>query len=462
MAPLKPGLPKIPTRLLLAVLSAACLALGPVQARAQPVANEGAVAADGQPAPSLQAAWAQWLTGLAGQGAEAALAQLRQAPAQFTALADYHYWLGVYLQAGKHPLDAAATEFELALLIDPNHAGAWFDYGLVQCRQGQESSCHSILTEARRRFGAPPAAVPQPHPPTSPWQGELRAGFGHSNNYNLGSSSQTIPILLEQLPLALELAPAYRPIASPYQRLELDFTYRSARLPEFEARGSLMHRSPQRQQNALSNYDSAALDLIWHASPSQHFSLNLQTLRDSELGSLQMRGLRWHHIRQDGQTDNPGATAWLTAVERRQPHAPQPGYNTLVAQVRRAGSYLAGGSYYAALGAEKDLSQDQRPGRSQTRLQFSAGLEQANLLPGRATARLSLRLADIRDAAAYSPLFGNVRRHNTQADVALAVTWPLAPTSYLQTEMRRFIQQSNLALFAQSETQFNLALGYRF
>lgn len=452
---------KAPARLLLAVLSAGCLALSPLQACAQPGSATAPVAAGGQPPPVLQADWAQWLTGLAGLGPEAALAQLRQAPARFTALADYHYWLGVYLQAGKHPLTDVATEFELALLTDPNHAGAWFDYGLVQCRLGQESSCQSILLEARRRFGTPPA-VPESRPPNSPWQGEARVGLGHSSNYNLGSSSQTIPIQLGQSTLALELDPAYRPIAAAYQRMELDLAYRSAQQPELEARASLMHRSPLRPQKALGNYDSAALDLIWHASPAHHFSVYLQSLHDSELGSLQMQGLRWHYLQQDAQADTPGATAWLAAVERRQPGAPQPGYNTLAAQVRRAGSYSAGGSYYAALGAEQDLPQDQRPGRSQTRLQISAGLEQANLLPGRATARLSLRLAQIRDAQAYSPLFGNIRRQNTQADIALALRWPVANTSYLQAELRRFVQDSNLALFSQSEMQFNLALGYRF
>jgi hypothetical protein len=443
--------------LLLAVLSAGCLALSPLQACAQPGTIAVPVAAGEQPPPALQADWAQWLTSLAGLGPEAALAQLRQAPDRFTALADYHYWLGVYLQASQHPLTDVAAEFELALLTDPSHAGAWFDYGLVQCRLGQASSCQSILVEARRRFGTPPA-VPESRPPSAPWHGEVRVGLGHSSNYNLGSSSQTIPIQLGPSILALELDPAYRPIAAAYQRVELDLAYRSVLQPALEARVSLMHRSPLRLKDVLSNYDSAALDLIWQARPAHYFSAYLQTLRDSELGSFQMQGLRWRYLRQDAQAD----TVWIAAVERRQPVAPQSSYNTMAAQVRRAGSYSAGGSYYAALGAEQDLPQDQRPGSSQTRLQFSAGLEQANLLPGRATARLSLRLVQIRDAQAYSPLFGNIRRQNTQADMALALRWPLANTSYLQAELRRFVQHSNLALFSQSDMQLNLDLGYRF
>jgi hypothetical protein len=442
--------------LLLAVLSAGCLALSPLQAYAQP----GTIAVpvvSGEPPPALQADWVQWLTGLAGLSPEAALAQLRQAPDRFTALADYHYWLGVYLQASQHPLTDVATEFELALLTDPSHAGAWFDYGLVQCRLGQASSCQSILLEARRRFGTPPA-VPEFRPPSAPWHGEVRVGLGHSSNYNLGGSSQTIPIQLGPSTLALELDPAYRPIAAAYQRMELDLAYRSALQPALEARASLMHRSPLRRKEVLSSYDSAALDLIWHARPAHYFSVYLQTLLDSELGSFQMQGLRWRYLRQDAQAD----TVWIAAVERRQPVAPQSNYNTLAAQVRRAGSYSAGGSYYAALGAERDLPQDQRPGSSQTRLQFSAGLEQANLLPGRATARLSLQLVQIRDAQAYSPLFGNIRRQNTQADMSLALRWPLANTSYLQAELRRFVQHGNLALFSQSDMQLNLDLGYRF
>jgi hypothetical protein len=38
----------------------------------------------------------------------------------------------------------------------------------------------------------------------------------------------------------------------------------------------------------------------------------------------------------------------------------------------------------------------------------------------------------------------------------------LANTSYLQAELRRFVQHSNLALFSQSDMQLNLDLGYRF
>lgn len=432
-----------------------CLTLLPPLARAQPDSHAAAASQPaGQPSAALQDTWSQWLQAtVAGLTPEAALSQLQQAPAQFTALSDYHYWLGVYLQASKQPLEQAANAFELALLTDPNHAGAWFDYGLLQCRMGFESNCQSILAEARRRFGTPPQAKSL-HPAPASWQGNISIGLGHSSNYNQGSSSQSIPIQWGGQTLSLELANSSRPTASAYQWQALDLAYRSTDHPQYEARLGLTRRTPMNAQAELGGLDSHAVELIWHAQPNYDYSLQLQTIKDGDLGSLKTQGLRWLYKLQP-------ATAVLLAVEQRQPESPQPAYQTVITEVRQTGRY-AGTAFHAALSAEKDLPQDQRPGRSQIRLQAAASLEQPDLLPWHGKLRLTVRLLASVDEQAYSPLFGDTRRQNIQTETALRLSWPLTNKVELQTELRHFNQQSNLALFKQTETQFNCTLGYRF
>lgn len=407
--------------------------------------------------------WEQWLAGanLSNLSPSAALSRLRQAPAQYQDLGDYHYWLGVYLQAASQPLDAAANELELALIIDPNHAGAWFDYGYLQCRLGQQTNCQSILSEARRRFGLLPVAQRQTERQPVSWQGEVRAGLGRSTNYNQGSANRFIPIQLGQSTESLELAPAYRPLAASFKKLEFDLVYLNPWQPQLEARVSLQHRSPVSPQEALGNLDSYLLDLTWHGAAEHRFTLNLQSMCDSILGCVQVQGLRWHHINSN-VTAPSVAWSWLAALEHRQPDAPLPAYQTVIVQARQTITFKAGSALVATLGTEQDLNQDQRPGRGQNRFFASAIYDQPNLRQTPASLRLSLRLSDIRDSDSYSPIFGNVIRHNTQVDAAITLMWPLNQHTYLQSELRHFRQHSNLALFDQNETQFNMVIAYRY
>jgi hypothetical protein len=374
--------------------------------------------------------------------------------------ADHHYWLGVYLQNGGQYAEAA-TEYELALLIDPNHAGAFYDFALLQCRLGQPDTCQHLLAEARRRFGEPPLTAKTPVA-ASPWQGQVRLGAGYSNNYNQGISSQTIPLSLGADTVEFEVAPSYRPNAAQYHYQTLDLAYRSAWHAQFEARASLMQRTPFSQAPSVGSSNTYQLELVWHAPASQQLVLSLKTLRESELGSLRSAGIGWQYILPESPPETQGAWIFSSGLEHRQPTEPQPAYQTITAQVQKTGLHLAGANLYAQAGLDKDLPQHQRAGQSQTRLHITTGATHPNLLPAKGLVRVSLRWAQLWDEAPYSPLFGDTRRSSQQTDAGVSLTWPIDLAKQLQLDLRRYTQTSNLAVFGQAETQVNISVGINF
>lgn len=133
-----------------------------------------------------------------------------------------------------------------------------------------------------------------------------------------------------------------------------------------------------------------------------------------------------------------------------------------MAQLLYAHKAFLGGRLQLALGYEQDLSQTYRPGQAQQRSILAAALNYPNLLPARGNLRLMLRHTEIRDQAAYSPLFGDTHRNSAQAEGGIALNWPVATRTDLQLELRHFQERSNLLIFEQRETQLNLSLGYTF
>ena len=405
--------------------------------------------------------WTQWLHGLSGISPGELLAPLRAVAPRFDHLADYHYWVGVAMQAQNAEPEDIAAEYELALLIDPNHAGAWYDYGLTQCRMGRESNCQRILDEARRRFGQPPGRTAEWVPPAA-WRGDIRLGLGHSSNYNQGSSSPYIPLTIDGITAEYELAPAYRAAPASYRRLELNLAYRGLLIPEFEVRGNFVHRTPFAADERAGTLNDYAVDVFWHLNAAHHLWLNLSNMRESVLGSIRVEGLRWSYTTDDSRLDATGAWAFTAGIDRRQPTAPQVAYRTVLVQLRRVQRAFAWGSAYASLGAERDLPQSQRIGQGQNRFIASAGWLLPDLLPARGAARIALGYTDSRDTQAYSPLFGDARRRTQQSDASLLMSWPIAENTQLQLDIVRVDQRSNIALFAQRESQFNLSVACSF
>lgn len=377
--------------------------------------------------------------------------------------ADQHYWQGVALQKAQKREEAAA-QFELALLLDPHHAGAFYDYALSQCQPGPPSlqdPCQTLLQAARARFGPTPPAPATPAAPASPWQGQLSLGLGYSTNYNQGTSSASVPLLIDGSNIDFEIARPYRPYTAAYHQQSLDLSYRSHPQAPLEARASVMALTPQNQSPALSTYSSYQLELTWHASARQRYTLSTKTLQDSENGSFNATGLSAQYQLRPQSTST---AQWfvLGALEQRQPSPPQPAYQTLTAQLRCDSPLVGGASLQVKTDIELDSPQGLRPGRSQTRTQITAVLEHPHLLPAKGSTRFSLRLAQADDGQPYSPLFGSTRRQTQQTEATLSLHWPIGPSQRLHLAMRQSQQQSNLALFSHQETQINAYLATSF
>lgn len=175
----------------------------------------GAAASAEWEGAALQSEWEQHLSELQGADPADALQRLLAEGTRYGHLADYQYWVAIYMLASDQPLEAVSLQLERALMMDPNHAGALYDYGAIQCRIGQEASCQTILKEARRRFGIPPV-IKQSYNLAPVIRGELRLGLGHTNNYNQAGSADTIPLQFGTETLVVQLGNEQRPTATPY------------------------------------------------------------------------------------------------------------------------------------------------------------------------------------------------------------------------------------------------------
>lgn len=389
-----------------------------------------------------------------------ALAKLKKAQLTFGQLADYHYWLGVLLQKEGQNQEAA-NEYELATLLDPNHAGALFDFSLLQCRLGETHNCQTLLEAAQQRFGSPPI-LQTAQLTRSPLQGQIRVGLGYSNNYNQGLSSQYIPLSIGGTMLDFEVAPSYRPYKAAYHTEALDLVYRNGLHPSFEASAHLQLRGPLNAQPSPSTSENYQLAFMWHASPTYKLMLNLKTQQDSKQGSLSVTGLGLQYRMPTSPIEpqeNRALQGWL---EQRQPNDPLPAYKTLTMLARWDGLRMARTHMYMHAGLEKDLPENLRPGRSQTRLLLSSGVDYPNTLFAKGLTRLSIRVAQVLDDEPYSPLFGDTRRQSLQVESVMGFIWPLDQNRSILSELRHSTQQSNLALFNQSETQLNIALAIVF
>jgi hypothetical protein len=313
-----------------------------------------------------------------------------------------------------------------------------------------------LLREAKERFGASsslPAALA-----ASLWQGQFSLGLGYSTNYNQGIKGESIPLLINGNTVDFEIARPYRPYGAAYHQQSLDLAYRSHSQSPFEARASAMHLAPQNQTTTLSTYSSYQLELAWHSSPDQRYTLSTKTLHDSENGSLRTTGLSGQYRLNRPQTTSSAQWFIQAALEQRQADTTHLSYQVKSAQLRCDSPLLGGSSVQVKADIEVDNPQNLRPGRSQTRTQLTTVLEQQHLILANTTARFSLRLAQATDEQPYSALFGSTRRQTFQTEATVSLNWPIGSSRRLQLMLRHANQQSSLALFNQQETQINTYL----
>lgn len=255
-------------------------------------------------------AWSDWLAELSGLPAQTALQRLEQAPGQFRELADYYYWLGVYSQKAGMPAAQAIDHFEHALMLDPDHAGAWYDYGLALCQTGEQASCKAVLDHARSRFGLPPALQDRSLPRFLV-SGEARGDIGYSSNLNAGSQAQSINLWLDGYPIPLLLADSGRAQPAWFAGAAFDLKLRPAQGQPLAATISAYARSPLQKRQQIGDYRVLAGEVGYSLAPDHRVGLHGYGMEDSRLGSLSVLGLWWQ------TTYGTGSTQTLLAAEQR-------------------------------------------------------------------------------------------------------------------------------------------------
>lgn len=392
--------------------------------------------------------WTDWLDGMAGLSPQAALERLQQAPDNFRQKADYYYWLGVYTLKTGTPAQAI-EHFEHALMLDPDHAGAWYDYGLAHCRTGDQASCSVILESARARFGPPPALkeVKQPFLMVS---GEVRTHLGHSSNLNAGSQTDRIDLWLNGQTFPLLLAGTSLAQAATFGDAAVDLRLSPTDAPGLVANITVYQRRPLDNRDMVGDYRVLAGELSYAAAPDQRVGLQYYDMDDTRLGSLSVQGVWWQ------KQFAPRGTQTLLAIERRTPSSGLPSYYTL----RAEGSTYFRRGLEGRAALESDQPDSERPGRSQKRLTLGLNLPLTIMDKGRL--EIGGRWQGARDSDAYSPFFGNERRKIQAWESRLRFNWPLAPQIDLRSEARYTRQHSNLALFDFNERMITLGIAARF
>ena len=400
-------------------------------------------------APGQAETWAQWRQGLQGLSPEAGLRQLQQAPAEFRELADYFYWLGVFTLKANGPVAQASEHFEHALMLDPEHAGAWYDYGLSLCKGGQYASCQTVLNTAQERFGPPPL-LKDATPPRFFLTGEARSHVGYSSNLNAGSRASELTLWLGGEAIPMQLASASRAQGAAFADAGIDLKVVPAENPQLAMAFSAFGRRPLQQRATIGDYSVLAGEISYATTPTQRIGMQAYAMNDTELGSLQVFNTWWQFQRQ------PGDPRALLVAERRLPDGHLPDYSTLRAEV----SYPIWRRLTGRFAIEQDLAENDRPGRSQRRWLAEVTLPLQIL--GKGSLDISGRWLNARDSAPYSAFFGDTRRKSDLWETRLQFSWPLADGIALRSEARYTRVDSNLALYNQSERMVMLGLAFRF
>ncbi len=390
--------------------------------------------------------WPDWLAAQRRLPADQALQHLYDAEATFGHLSEYQYWLGVYLLETAAPLAQALERFERALMLDPNNAGAMYDYGLVMCKMGDRASCANILQHAQAQFGTPPKLLATDHVAEKlVAYGEVRTGLGYSTNYNRGPRSNSLDINFFGIASNLPLAENDRAQAGFFTELATNATLTHISFPQLSLTLNALRREPRAQ---LANFTAIAGELNWQYIPNQRISFLYYRLDDAMQGRLDA-----HAIYLAQQLASYGY--WSVGIEHRQARN-YSGYVTFRAE-----------SVYPLLPAidvlariERDFGQVGRPELQQTRA--TLGINLKTLLLDQAKLDFGWRSQYAQDNNVYSSVFGERVRHFWQNEFGIRLSWPINKTLEMRSELRHFRQTSNLQLFIQRETQFTVGVAGRF
>ncbi len=347
-------------------------------------------------------------------------------------------------------LVTASLAFEQALMLNPDFAGAWFDYGISLCDLGDPVGCKNILDTAIQQFGLPPALRQTLGQTLRVQRGELSVGLGASTNLVRATGVDSLTILLDGIPVRAFLDDRYRARGGGYS--EASFSW-AAQWPlnNLGARVELLGRRPFERK--LPDLVSGYAELGYAIHPRTRVGALALGVDEGYLGAITSGGVWGEH--QFG----PGGTVMRFALERRKPKS-QAGWTT----ARLLTRVPVGDATSVQFTLEHDFTQKQRAGEAQSR--FGVDLRSSFSLPqiGDRTPRLNVGLGALhaRDKEPYSPLFGDTRNRRTRIHANAAIGINLNRNWRISFDVQAARQRADIDLFDYSEVSGQLSLIYLF
>lgn len=393
------------------------------------------------------AAGVQMPMAVAAASATAADASSSEAP-EATTPALEAYEAGLDARA-RGDMRAAALHFEQALMLDPDFAGAWYDYGLALCDLGDPAGCSNLLEAAVARFGLPPALQAKGQPLLS-HAGELRLGLGASTNLSRSTGASDLTLLLDGLPVTATLDPRFRERGGGFTEAGLRWESRWP-LHDIDVRLDLTARKPfsSAPPDFLAGYGEVGVGI----RPRTRVGVLALGVDEDYLGAITAVG-GWAEHR-----FAPQGMALRASFERRTPRG-QAGWNTarLVARVP------LGGDTALQAGWEYDFTQRERAGTAQQRLllDLRSGFSLPEVAGRIPRLTLGAGVLHARDRDAYSPLFGDVHSRRTRWQASADLSVNLNRDWRVNLGVLAARQRANIGLFDYKEASATLSVIYLF
>lgn len=386
--------------------------------------------------------------------------------------AQFFNLLGV-LQLKQKNYTAAAASFERAVLIEPNNAGSWMDLAVATMEAGNYASAASYFEYIEANFKPPEKLqklidgykkrLQQASMSLKNWQNLMEFQIGHDTNANSGLQSAFIPVTFDSGRVDLPLDPAFKARADNYAQLGIGTRYRRAiDTQAYEFGFSAKHRGYKHE----------------HAFSSTDFSTNLGMQQANRLGMLSInaygdftslggKGLL-HNVRLSGSIERPLKSCrygFGAEVEWRR-YVSLSGLNANISWGQIAAAceqVIVGKTLQFAIIGRYGLDQPiaSRVGGTTHRKEwvFQVG---SKILP-KLQADLSLNFSNAYDAEGYSALLeNNATRNLYRRNYRFQLSTPLDSDLDLVLRFDRNTINSNLLLFVQSGSSFNLGLQRRF
>ncbi len=345
---------------------------------------------------------------------------------------------------------------------DPAHAGAWLDLGLIYCDNGMAGAAGRIFAHIERRFD-PAEAILQlidlvrargcrPPPPSSPpyrFQAGLRVG--HDSNPNFGLAADNLTLRINGIPTPVALTAASRPQPSAWSALNLMAEASPApgwRLHAIAGFADYRQGGEHDQRRLLfaashasgPAYSSAWVSHAWLGGASYQSVAGLRHRR--QLGDAGWEAdIVLQRLHYSGRSVLDG----LTFEPRLGYRIGLPGDGALV---------LAAGPHL-----DRPEASD-RPGGRRTGVAVQFDLVQP--LPGGWRLEAFARAQRLKDAEAYSPLFGDTRRSQRLGLLSLNLSRPVGQATRCGVQYQALDSRDPIPVFSYRQHIASLGCEHEF